>query len=210
MTTTLQLTDITKTYADRRVLDGIDLTVAPGTRLGLVGENGAGKSTLLRIAAGKDRDHGGIVHAPTDLAYIAQDTGIDPRATVAQVMREALAPLHDAVTRLEALAARLDDEGAATAYDRLLGWAQLHEVWDADRRAEIAAARLGLGVIGADRSAGSLSGGQRSRLALAAMIVRQPECVILDEPTNHLDEDALDFLEDQLRGLHGSVLVASP
>ncbi|TWP34239.1 ABC-F family ATP-binding cassette domain-containing protein [Leekyejoonella antrihumi] len=209
MPTPLQLTDITKTYADRHVLDGVDLTIAPGTRLGLVGENGAGKSTLLRIAAGIDPGHGGSVSAPVDLAYVAQYTGIDLDSTVAQVMHDALEPLHAAVTRLQALAARIDEPGAATAYDELLTWAQLHEVWDADRRAEIAATRLGLGEIAGARPAGSLSGGQRSRLALAAMLTRQPECVVLDEPTNHLDDAALDFLEDELRALHGSVLVAS-
>ncbi len=215
---TIQLTDLTKTYADRRVLDGIDLTVSPGSRVGLVGENGAGKSTLLRIAAGDDADYGGSVRVPSDLAYIAQDTGVDLDATLEQVLHDALAPLHDAVDRLAALAEQLsdiagepaaDDRDAATAYDALLGWCGLHGAWDADRRAEQAAARLGLGRISPRRRAGTLSGGQRSRLALAAMIVRQPDAVVLDEPTNHLDDAALDFLEDRLRDMAGAVLVAS-
>ena len=104
---------LVRRYADRTVLDGLDLLASPGTRLGLIGDNGTGKSTLLRLLAGVDAPDGGTVSRPADLAYLPQEPAFDPGATVGSVLDEALAPLHDAVTRLEELAARLDDPGHA-------------------------------------------------------------------------------------------------
>ncbi|MEO7269153.1 MAG: ATP-binding cassette domain-containing protein, partial [Knoellia sp.] len=98
---------------------------------------------------------------------------------------------------------------AAQAYDELLTWATFHDAWDADRRAEVSAHRLGLDAIDRTRTVAQLSGGQRSRLALAALLTRRPECLVLDEPTNHLDDQALDHLESELNQLPGAVLVAS-
>jgi macrolide transport system ATP-binding/permease protein len=201
--------DLSKAYGDRVVLDGVDLVVPPGLPVGLVGENGAGKSTLLRLLAGVDRADAGQVTRPDDLAYLAQDPAFGDRATVAGVLQEALAPLHDLVARLESLAARLDDEEAATDYSRLLEWAVLHDAWGADRRAAEAADRLGLGSLPRDQEVAALSGGQRSRLALAALVARRPTCVLLDEPTNHLDDGAMEFVESFLVDLPGVVLVAS-
>src|SRR6185295_18204340 len=87
--------------------------------------------------------------------------------------------------------------------------AQQRDAWDADRRAELVLAGLGLGALAHHRALGTLSGGQRGRLALAALLVRRPAALLLDEPTNHLDDDAAAFLEEQLRALPGTVVVAS-
>ncbi|MDE9366707.1 ABC-F family ATP-binding cassette domain-containing protein [Luteipulveratus sp. YIM 133132] len=209
MSTSLVVRDLSKSYDTRLALDGIDLVVSPGQRVGLIGENGAGKSTLIRIVAGLERADGGEVTTPPDLGHLAQDSGLDTSSTVGEVLTDALAPLHDAVRRMEELAVDLTAAGAAEEYDALLTWAQLHDAWDADRRAEVAARRLGLAAVERDRPVGELSGGQRTRLALAALLTRRPECLVLDEPTNHLDDDALDFLESQLVSLPGVVLVAS-
>ncbi|MDF8265958.1 ABC-F family ATP-binding cassette domain-containing protein [Luteipulveratus flavus] len=209
MSISLVVRDLSKSYDTRLVLDGIDLVVSPGQRVGLIGENGAGKSTLIRIVAGLERPDGGEVTTPPDLGHLAQDSGLDTSSTVGEVLTDALAPLHGAVRRMEELAVDLTAAGAAEEYDALLTWAQLHDAWDADRRAEVAARRLGLAAVERDRPVGELSGGQRTRLALAALLTRRPECLVLDEPTNHLDDDALDFLESQLVSLPGVVLVAS-
>lgn len=209
MSSALALRDLTMSYATRVVLDGIDLTVHPGQRVGLIGENGAGKSTLIRIVAGLETPDGGTLTVPDDLGYLAQDSGLDQAWTVGEVLADALAPLRDAVRRLETLAADLADPDVASAYDATLAWATTHDAWNADRRATVAGARLGLGSISPCRLVAELSGGERTRLALAALLTRQPECVVLDEPTNHLDDDALDFLESQLISLPGVVLVAS-
>ncbi len=202
---------LVRRYADRTVLDGVDLLASPGTRLGLIGDNGTGKSTLLRLLAGVDAPDAGTVSRPADLAYLPQEPAFDAGATVGGVLDDALAPLHDAVTRLEELAAQLDDPGHADAdaYADALAWAQLHDAWDADRRAALAGQRLGLGAVDRDRPVAELSGGERTRLSLAALVTRRPECVLLDEPTNHLDDDAMTMIEDFLLDLPGVVVAAS-
>ena len=200
---------LVRRYTDRVVLDGIDLTASPGRVLAVVGENGSGKSTLLRLLAGREPAESGTTSGPADVGYLAQELETTPDATVGHVLAAALAPLHAAVARLEELAAVLDDPAAADEYADLLDWSVAHDAWDATRRAEEAAHRLGLGDVSADRPLALLSGGQRARLALAAMLTRRPACLLLDEPTNHLDDDALDYLEQVLGDLPGVVVVAS-
>jgi macrolide transport system ATP-binding/permease protein len=201
--------DVCKSYGDRVVLDGVNLIANPGQPLGLVGENGVGKSTLMRLLAGVEVADGGSFARPAELAYLGQEPDFGTASTVGDVLRDALAPLHDAVARLEALAGRLDEADVAEEYAALLEWVQFHDAWDAERRAEAAAGRLGLAAVDRDHPVASLSGGQRSRLALAALITRRPECLLLDEPTNHLDDDAVTFLEEFLVSLPGVVVAAS-
>jgi macrolide transport system ATP-binding/permease protein len=200
---------VSKSYVDRVVLDGVDLVANPGQPVGLVGENGVGKSTLIRIIAELEPSDRGSVTKPADLAYLDQEPTFPEGTTIRDVLAKALEPLHEGVGRLEELAARLDDASVADEYAALLDWAQLHEAWDADRRAEMAAVALGLGVLERDRLVAALSGGQQMRLALAALMVRRPACVLLDEPTNHLDDAAMAVLEEFLGSLPGVVVVAS-
>jgi macrolide transport system ATP-binding/permease protein len=203
-------TGLVRSYAGRPpVLDGLDLVAAPGARVGLIGPNGSGKSTLLRLLAGFERPDHGEVSAPTDLVFVPQE----PEATagtVGDLLDAALRPLHDAVASLERLAtAMAGGEDVGTAYDEALAWATAHEAWDADRRATLTAGTLGVADLDRDRPVGTLSGGQRTRLALAAALVRRPACLLLDEPTNHLDDEALDLLEHSLVDLPGVVVAAS-
>ncbi|MCC8246863.1 ABC-F family ATP-binding cassette domain-containing protein [Saccharothrix luteola] len=205
--------DVVRLLGGRRVLDGVSLTAAPGRRIGLIGENGAGKSTLLRLLAGVDHPDRGRVERPADLGYLHQEMSFDPEATVADVLDDALAGAREDLAELDRLAGLLagspDDADLLAAYAERLDHAQRHEAWDADRRAKIVLAGLGLDDVAHDRALASLSGGQRARLALAALVVRRPSALLLDEPTNHLDDDAAGFLEEQLRGLPGAVVVAS-
>jgi macrolide transport system ATP-binding/permease protein len=214
----LRVRDVSRRFGDRVVLDGIDLLAAPGRRIGLIGENGSGKSTLLRILAGVDEPDTGTVRRPTDLAYLPQEPSFvgaepGPHVSIGDVLDAALAPLHRLVALVEergaAMAARPADRSLARAYGETLETAQRREAWDADRRATVAADRLGLAALHRERPVTDLSGGQRSRLALAALIAGRPDCVLMDEPTNHLDDDALDLLEEFLVGLPGVVVVAS-
>ncbi|MGW1844606.1 ABC-F family ATP-binding cassette domain-containing protein [Streptomyces sp. NPDC001966] len=209
--------DVVRTLGARRVLDGVSLTASPGHRIGLIGENGVGKSTLLRLLAGVDEPDAGSVTRPADLGFLHQELPFDDASTIADVLDEALREARDDLAELERLTERLahvpqDSPGYAElldAYGRQLEQAQEREVWDADRRAAIVLDGLGLGAFRHDRVLGSLSGGQRGRLALAALLVRRPSALLLDEPTNHLDDGAAAFLEEQVRGLPGVVVVAS-
>ncbi len=209
--------DLVRVLGDRRVLDGVSLTASPGHRIGLIGENGVGKSTLLGLLAGTDRPDSGTVERPADLGYLRQEMPFDAAATLADVLDDALREARDDLARLDDLTRRLADtpqdspehQELLDAYGHRLEQAQERESWDADRRAAIVLAGLGLGAVAHGRTLGSLSGGQRGRLALAALLLRRPSALLLDEPTNHLDDAAAAFLEEQVRGLTGAVVVAS-
>ncbi len=198
-----------KSYGDNLVLDGLDLVATPGRPLGIVGENGAGKSTLMRVLAGTEPADAGEVSPPPELAYLPQEPDFGVAVTVADVLDEALRPLHEAAARLEALAGRLADPGVSEGYASLLEWCELRDVWSADRRAEVASHQLGLAAVAPGTPVDRLSGGDRSRLALAALLASRPPCVLLDEPTNHLDDAAVTLLEAFLVDLPGVVVVAS-
>jgi macrolide transport system ATP-binding/permease protein len=209
----LSARDLVKSYGSRRVLDGVTLTASPGQRIGVIGENGAGKSTLLRLLAGLSEPDGGEVSGPRDLGFLHQELPYPGGATVGEVVDDALADIRAAQRRLDELAAALqrrpDDERVLAGYGETLQWAADHDLWDADRRAGVVLAGLGLGAAGRDRPVGTLSGGERSRLGLAALLTRQPRALLLDEPTNHLDDEALAFVESHLAGLPGAVVLAS-
>ncbi|MBM7517894.1 ABC-F family ATP-binding cassette domain-containing protein [Nocardioides nitrophenolicus] len=208
----LVVRDLTVAFGRRTVLDGIDLLAQPGRRIGLIGENGAGKSTLLRAVTGYLPDTAqvsGTIERPADLAFLTQEPPFRDDDTVADVLATALRPLREAVAAVERLADRLDDPVIAEEYAAALDLALAHDAWDADRRALLAAEQLGLDHLAQDRRVGSLSGGQRTRLALATLMTRRPQCLLLDEPTNHLDDDAVALLVAFLRDLPGVVVLTS-
>jgi macrolide transport system ATP-binding/permease protein len=205
--------DLVKSYQDRRVLDGVSLTAAPGRRLGLVGDNGAGKSTLLRLLAGLESPDAGEINRPGDIGFLHQEPPFGPDSTITAVLDDALADIRAAERRLseltEALARCPDDDAVLADYGEALEWAQLHDIWNADHRAALVLDGLGLGGMRGDRVLCTLSGGERCRLGLAALLLRQPRTLLLDEPTNHLDDAAITFLQRHLAALPGAVVLAS-
>ncbi|OOC54218.1 MULTISPECIES: ABC-F family ATP-binding cassette domain-containing protein [Nocardiopsis] len=209
----LRARDLAKAYGAHVVFDGVSVDVAPGQRLGLVGENGAGKSTLLRLFAGREEPDAGSVERPDDTGFLYQELPHPPETTMAEVVDEALEPAREVERRLNAGAAALDgspeDGRVLREYSEALTEAERLEVWDAERRAELVVAGLGLDGIAPDRPVGRMSGGQRGRLGLAALLIRRPRALLLDEPTNHLDDQALEFLEGYLRDLPDLVVLAS-
>src|SRR4051794_10249848 len=211
----LRICDLDVRFGTRQVLDGIELTAQPGRRIGLVGENGSGKSTLLRAVAGTLPARAvvtGTVDRPDDLAMLGQEPAFGDDQTVGDVLAGALAPLRRMVADVERLSAALGDDvdgTAQAAYAVALDLAVAHDAWDADRRAEEGADRLGLGALDPARRIRTLSGGERTRLALATLMTTRPGCLLLDEPTNHLDDDAIEVLSAFLRDLPGVVLLAS-
>ncbi|MEV3933383.1 MULTISPECIES: ribosomal protection-like ABC-F family protein [unclassified Streptomyces] len=211
----LAMSDVSKAYGDRPVLDQVSLTVRPGEKAGVIGENGSGKSTLLRLMAGAETpDSGDItVGFPGGTGHLAQTLTLDLSRTVQDAVDAALAELR----ALEGLIRAAEEEmsGGSTTDARLGAYGDLLTEYEdrggyqADARTDAALDGLGLGGLDRDRTLGTLSGGERSRLALACVLAAAPELLLLDEPTNHLDADAVGWLEDHLRAHRGTVVVVT-
>ncbi len=211
---------ITRRFGPDLILDRVQLTINRGDRVGLVGPNGAGKSTLIRILVGLDRpDAGSVSRTPPDLriGYLPQALLDLEAGTVGDVLLDARGTLGSAERKLkeleEALAAPDLD---APATERLLAeYGDAQTAWEAaggyDRlhRAELIGAGLGVDAFGLQTPVAQLSGGERTRLGLARLLLDEPDLLILDEPTNHLDIEALEWLEEFLKGFPGAMLLAS-
>ncbi|MCX4694921.1 ATP-binding cassette domain-containing protein [Streptomyces sp. NBC_01408] len=208
------LSEVAKSYDTRVVLDRVSFTVRPGERVGVVGDNGCGKSTLLRLLAGRERpDHGEVtVTAPGGLGHLAQTLDLPPAARVGDAIDLALAGLRALERRIRAAEARLReaDPEELAAYGDLLAAYEARGGRDAGRRVATTLRRLGeRAALDPDRPLGTLSGGQRSRLALAATLAAEPELLLLDEPTNDLDDEAVGWLEERLRAHRGTVVAVT-
>ena len=205
--------DLIKTYGARRVLDGVSLVAYSGQRLGLVDEIGVGKSTLLRLLAGIEEPDAGEASRPADNGFLHQEPPFDGGTNVEQLIEAAVAETRDAERRVQGLAEELrqqpDDPEVLAAYGEVLEWAETHEIWDAERRAGLILAGLGLDGVARGRKLESLSGGERSRLALAELLLRRPRALLLDEPTNHLSLALVEELEEALRTAPGAIVVAT-
>ena len=213
----LTLTDITLRYADRVVLDRLSLTVAPGERVGVVGDNGSGKSTLLAVVAGVLEPQNGtrVVRAAGGVGHLPQTLDLPPERTVAQAIDLVLADVRALAAEVAALEDRLGALDGAALDDALRRYAELTARFDArdgrgaDRRVDVALHRLGLPGLDRGRELGTLSGGERSRLVLAATLAADPELLLLDEPTNDLDDAGLDWLTERLRSHDGTVVAVT-
>ncbi|WP_051845663.1 ribosomal protection-like ABC-F family protein [Streptomyces globisporus] len=217
-----QFTDVTRRYDDRHVrhrtvLDRVSFTVRPGERLGVVGDNGSGKSTLLRLLAGLETPDDGTVtvEAPGGLGHLAQTLDLPSGATVGDAVDHALTEIRELERAIRTAEAELSttDTGLHTtlaSYAELLTAHEARGGAGADRRVETVLRRLGEpGPLDRDRPLGTLSGGQRSRLALAGVLAADPELLLLDEPTNDLDDKAVAWLEERLRTHRGTVVAVS-
>ncbi|MFE4611629.1 ribosomal protection-like ABC-F family protein [Streptomyces niveus] len=209
----LSMKDVSKSYGDRTVLDQVSLSVRPGEKAGVIGENGSGKSTLLRLLAGAEAPDGGevTVRFPGGVGHLAQTLGLDLRLSVQAAVDAALAELRELERRIRAAEASLADatEDELAAYGDLLTAYEDRGGYEADARVDAALHGLGLAHVGRDRPLGSLSGGERSRVALACVLAAAPELLLLDEPTNHLDLRATTYLEEQLRAHRGTVVAVT-
>ncbi|MFE6679433.1 ribosomal protection-like ABC-F family protein [Streptomyces sp. NPDC057729] len=213
MPTQITALAVSKSFDGRLVLDSVTCSLAAGERTGIVGENGSGKTTLLRLLAGRERPDQGevVVQAAGGIGHLAQDERLAPQATVQQIIDRALSDLRAVEQRLRRLEAAMadGDESGMAEYGELMTVFELRGGYDADARVERALHGLGLGLVGRERTVGSLSGGEQVRLRLAAVLAAAPEVLLLDEPTNHLDEAALTWLENHLRTRRGSTVAVS-
>ncbi|MFH8583624.1 ABC-F family ATP-binding cassette domain-containing protein [Streptomyces celluloflavus] len=212
MSATLVAKDLAAGHGERVLFSGLDLVVAPGDVIGLVGANGAGKSTLLRLLAGLDTpEDGGLALSPptATVGHLPQEPDRRPGESVRSFLARRTG-VADAQLALDAATQALVDErpGADDAYaDALERWLALGAA-DLEERAEETAAQLDL-TIGLDQPMTSLSGGQAARASLASLLLSRYDVFLLDEPTNDLDLDGLQRLESFVTGLRaGTVLVS--
>ncbi len=203
---------LTKSYGILTILDDATFSVSVGEHVGLIGPNGSGKTTLLRICAGLERpDTGQITLHPGDLrrGYLPQGLAVAPETTVGEVLAGVGGDARVLAEELAALALRLVDSPDQIAlqadYDRALARLARHD----EGRVAALLDRLGLGHIDGDAPVDRLSGGQKTRLSLALVLLDDPDLLLLDEPTNHLDIAMLEWLEAWLRGFPGAALVVS-
>ncbi|MEV6236956.1 ribosomal protection-like ABC-F family protein [Lentzea sp. NPDC051838] len=203
----LTLRSVSKSFAHRRVLDAVSLTVRSGEKLGVVGENGSGKSTLLRLIAGVESPDDGTVTVVAEggVGHLGQVLALPSSATVGDAVDAALVEIRLLEQQIAAAAESQD----LAAYGELLTAFELRDGYSADARVEAAMSALGIGSLGRERTLGTLSGGQRARLALAGVLSAEPELLLLDEPTNHLDAAALAWLEARLRAHRGTLVVVT-
>jgi sulfate-transporting ATPase len=201
---------------DKQVLADISLSFLPGAKIGVLGPNGAGKSTLLRIMAGLDEPSNGRAElAPgASVGYLPQEPQLDPSKDVRGNVEMGVAEKRDLLDRFNAISARFaepmgDDEMAALleqqgeVQDRIerLG------AWDLDRDLDVAMDALRCPPPDAD--VGTLSGGERRRVALCRLLLSAPDLLLLDEPTNHLDAESVAWLEQFLERFSGTVLAVT-
>ena len=211
--TQLSIVEVTKRYGDNLVLDRVSFTVKPGEKIGVVGDNGSGKSTLLRLLAGAEPPDNGelTVRSPGGIGYLPQGLDLPDDQTVADAIDLALADLRaiEAAMRESERDLAAGNAGAAEAYADLLARFEARDGWDADLRVDLACAALGLPGLDRTRPLGTLSGGERSRLMLAATLASRPALLLLDEPSNDLDTEAATWLEDELRAYPGTVVAVT-
>ena len=204
----LTLENVSKSFGDKVLFRDLNLQINRGEKVALVARNGAGKSTLLKVVAGLEAPEGEnarlLLHRDIRLGYLPQEPQLDERQTVLEVAFSADNPLLQALReyeqalllperreRLQNAIARLDDLQA----------------WDAEARAKEILFRFGITQL--DQPVGELSGGQRKRLALARLLIEEPDFLVLDEPTNHLDMDMIEWLENYLQAPNRTLLMVT-
>src|ERR1700750_2214723 len=200
--------------ADRQVLANISLSCLPGGKMGVLGPNGAGKSTLLRIMAGREEPSSGVADlAPgATVGLLEQEPDLDPDKDVRGNVEDGVRPVRDLLDRFNAISAAFAEPDAD--YDTLL--VQQAKVQDAIDRADawqlddrldhaMDALRLPEG----DRDVGTLSGGERRRVALCRLLLSAPDLLLLDEPKTHLDAESVAWLEQHLAEYKGTIVAVT-
>ena len=209
----LSVSGLQKYYGAKLILDAVNLNLNRGDRAVLVGENGVGKTTLARLILGHEASEKGEVRlAPgTVLGYLPQEVQISRLISVSQYISEGLGELSELRCRLDELEERLTQGGdlsdALEEYGLLQTQFELRGGYTLETRRERIFAGLSLGHIDASRPVMSLSGGEKTRVGLAALLLQAPDLLILDEPTNHLDFAGLAWLEEYLQGYPHALLM---
>jgi len=212
----LHLENISKSYGMNTVLNGANLVLNQGERAALVGENGTGKTTLARIILGTENADGGLVRLTTGatIGYLPQEVSAEETISVQHYLEEAtgeIASLRDTMQQLEAKMTQdlpsVEMECVLQEYGSVQEQFERRGGYDLDTQIERIFDGLGISYIDPARPLHTLSGGERTRVALTALLLRAPDLLLLDEPTNHLDFAGIEWLEEYLSGYSNAVLL---
>ena len=215
----LSVNDVSKAFVMKSVLENVNLTLQTGQRMGLVGVNGSGKSTLFKLIAGEmEPDSGSITMIKgTRVGMLTQQADIVGELTVQQELERVFEPVRRMEARLREMEAEMaekhDDpeefERISREYSRLMDRFEASGGYEWPSRIQGVLAGLGFADDKRGQTASLLSGGEKTRLCLARLLLTQPDLLMLDEPTNHLDLASTQWLEETLKKYRGSVLVIS-
>lgn len=204
-------------FADRVVLRNIDITVGAQERVAVIGDNGAGKSTFLQVLAGAIPLTSGerAVELPGGFALAEQQPHFPPEATISDALAQLLTEVREIEAEIQHTSESIADATESELPSLLDRLAELTDQFEArdgygvDQRVDSALNQLSLGDLDRTRLVGSLSGGERTRLALAAVLSSKPELILLDEPTNDLDDKGVAWLEERLSQHRGALVVVT-
>lgn len=217
----VNLININKYYNGKQLLNNVSLTIDEKDRIGLIGVNGCGKTTLLRILTGKElpdrsTEKDGIISfaSKASVGYLEQMSGLDKESTVISEMRAVFSHLDETLERMKQLEQQMkNDEGisdeVSEEYSRLSAFYEANDGYTTDVKIKTVLNGMGFVEKDYDRTIHGFSGGEKTRLAIAKLLLEEPNLLILDEPTNHLDFKTILWLEDYLRDYKGAILIVS-
>jgi len=203
----LSADQISKAFSEKWLFNQISFGLETGQKLALVGSNGTGKSTLLKVLNGNIiPDHGHVaLHTGCSIGYLAQEPDLDPNSTIEESIFNHDNPMFKVVKAYEQ--ALLSDTVSDAEMSRLLEQMDQYNAWDFEKKAEQILGKLGIHQLKTPTK--QLSGGQKKRVALAQLLLQNPDVLLLDEPTNHLDLEAIEWLENHLKSHNISLIMVT-
>lgn len=216
----LNVEHLYKYFNGQALLKDINFTVEDREAVGLIGINGCGKSTLLNIITGSEgydktpEGQGSVnIAGKASIGFLRQNSGLNSELTIGEEMKNAFAPLLETLDKMKVLEKKMADGGDIDSisheYAELSSYFEARDGYRIDVKIKQVLNGTGFGSTPTDRVISTLSGGEKTRLALAKLLLEEPNLLILDEPTNHLDFETLMWLEDYLKGYKGAIIIVS-